>query len=94
MVARYEECRSVYSLAQEFGTTRQTAAAILERHGVKRHYNVLTGEAISKAARLYDIEGWSLAKLGDEFNVAAKTIQMALVRAGIAMRPVGTNQWR
>jgi hypothetical protein len=83
----------VYDLATRFGIARQTAAAILERHGIKRRFKVLTAEMITIAISLYE-SGTSLAGVGNHFDVDAGTIRKALLDAGVKTRPVGTNQWK
>ena len=88
----YGECGSVYEVARRFGTTRANVAAILEGQGVQRRYNVLSEADVSGAAELY-AGGLSLARLGERFGVAARTIHAALRRRGVPLRPVGTNQW-
>jgi hypothetical protein len=82
----------VYALAKAFTIDRRTVSAILDRHGIRRRYNLLDADAIAEAARLYE-SGWSLARLADHFGVAARTVQNGLVKAGVPRRAVGTNQW-
>lgn len=88
----YQASGSVYALAHQFGITRQTAAAILGRHGIKRRYKVLSADDVAEASHLYEA-GWSLARLGEHFDVNPSTILNALRRTDITIRPVGTNQW-
>jgi hypothetical protein len=92
LIAAYEAGGSVYVLAKAFTIDRQTVSAILERHGIRRRYNLLDADALAEAARLYEA-GWSLARLAEHFGLAARTVQNGLVKAGIPRRPVGTNQW-
>ena len=80
----------MYELATMFSVTRQTAAAILERHSIKRWYKVLTPDDVENAKRLY-ATGDSLATLGEHFGVDPATVRRALLGAGAQMRPVGTN---
>jgi uncharacterized protein (DUF433 family) len=88
----YQAGDSVYALAKAFTIDRRTVSAILERHGIRRRYNLLDADAVAEAARLYEA-GWSLARLADHFGVTAQTVQNAFVKAEIPRRPVGTNQW-
>ncbi|MCU1367528.1 MAG: hypothetical protein JWN39_3167 [Ilumatobacteraceae bacterium] len=91
-IVAYRTSGSINVVAREFGINRRTAANILERHSLDRYYNVLTAEHIREAATLYR-DGWSLAKLGQHLGVDAGTVRRALRKAGVTMRPVGTNQW-
>lgn len=92
VVEAYARLRSVYDIAHEFGTNRKTVSAILERHGVKRRYNILTPRSVARAQRLYE-SGRSLADIGYLLSVDPKTVRNALLTAGVKLRPVGTNQW-
>ena len=63
VIAAYEAGDSVDDLATKFGIAGQTAAAILERHGIKRRYKVPTAEMITIAIQLYE-GGSSLPRVG------------------------------
>jgi hypothetical protein len=93
VIVAYESGRSVYELAQEFSITRQTASAILKRHGIKLRYNVLGPDDLQEAMKRY-LAGDSLATIGRQFGVNASTVRRALLSAGVQTRPNGTNQWR
>lgn len=80
-------------LAEKFRTSRQTVSAVLSRHGVLRQRRTLSDDEISTAAQLYK-DGWSLAKIGKRFEMDAGTIHDALRKVGVAMRRVGTSQWK
>ena len=80
-------------LAREFGISRQTIAAILDRHGVEHRHQRLSVDDIAEASRLYE-SGWSLARVGNHLQVNASTVLNVLRRIGAEIRPVGTNQWR
>lgn len=92
LVAAYESGSAVHQLAEQFGTSRQTVSAALDRHGVLRRRRTLLDDEISTASQLY-ADGWSLAKIGERFEMDAGTIHDALRKVGTQMRPVGTNQW-
>jgi hypothetical protein len=92
LVEAYRAGDSVYVLAVAFAIDRRTVSAILERHGIRRRYNLLDADALAEAAQLYET-GWSLARLAEHFGVTAKTVHNAFVKAGMPRRPVGTNQW-
>ena len=93
LVEQYKAVRSVFVVADLFGINRKTAAEILERHGIERRYNVLSAAEIAAAGRLYEA-GQSYASIAGRFGADPSTIRTALLRAGFASRPVGTNQWR
>ena len=46
----------------------------------------LTSEQIDQAARLYTA-GQSLARIGERFEVDARTVQRRLIERGVTMRP-------
>jgi DNA-binding CsgD family transcriptional regulator len=75
-------------LAREFGVHRRTVADHLERLGVARRVNLpkLTPTDIERAVSQYQA-GDSLATVGKILNVDASTVQRALKRAGVAIRP-------
>ena len=80
-------------LATRFQVHRRTVAAILDRQGVKRRYNLLGDEEIARARQLYE-QGLSLVDVGSSLGVSAGTAHSALRAAGVKTRPVGTNQWQ
>jgi AraC-like DNA-binding protein len=92
LVTGYKEEKTVYALAAQFRICRQTVSAILERHGVKRRYNILTDDEIAKARDMYE-QGYSLIAVGAKLGVSSRTVMNVFRREGIATRPVGTNQW-
>jgi lambda repressor-like predicted transcriptional regulator len=92
MVAEYQAGCSSNALAREYQVSRNAVTAVLEREGVPRRYNLLKAEDVKRASTLY-LQGRSLASIAPEFGVDYKTVRTALLRAGIEMRPVGTNQW-
>lgn len=93
IVAAYLGGTSANALAKKYGSTRKGVCALLEREGVARRYNVLTHDDVRRAEVLY-AQGRSLGSLAEEFGVAAQTVALALRKAGVEMRPVGTNQWK
>jgi hypothetical protein len=93
LLEAYRAGSSVYELAAQFGVTRQTAAAILERHGIKRRYKLLSAVDIESAKKLYET-GASYATIGEFLKVNPSTVRKSLLGAGVESRPVGTNQWK
>jgi hypothetical protein len=55
-------------------------------------YQILSDRDVACAAKLYE-QGWSLARVSEGLGVSDGTVLNAFKRAGIATRPVGTNQW-
>lgn len=93
LVESYHAGSKVNDLAREFGISRQTIAAILNRRRVEHPQQRLAANDIAEARRLYEA-GWSLARVGDHLHVNASTVLNVLRRIGAEIRPVGTNQWR
>lgn len=92
VVEAYRQGNTVYEIARQFIITRNTASAILKRHGVKLRYNILSPEDIENAKRLYE-SGASLQVVADYFKVNPSTVRYALLGAGVQTRPPGTNQY-
>jgi transposase len=88
MAAAYQHGHSLGELAREFGVHRRTVADHLERLGVARRVNLpkLTSTDIKRAASQYRA-GDSLATVGKMLHVDASTVQRALKRVGVAIRP-------
>jgi transposase len=76
----------VKELAQRFGIHRLTVTALLRRYGVELRRSGLDPAEVQVAARLYR-QGWSLARLGEEYDVDSTTVWRALRAAGVKMRP-------
>ena len=92
VVERYQAGESANLLAAELGVHRTTIVGHLKRRGVSTRYKIIAEADLAEAVRLYE-EGWSLARVGEQFGVSAHTVLSAFRAAGIATRPVGTNQW-
>lgn len=93
LVESYRAGNAVNDLSREFGISRQTIAAILDRHGIEHRPQGLPADNIAEASRLYE-SGWSLARVGNHLHVNASTVPNILRRIGGEIRPVGTNHWR
>ena len=89
---RYQAGESANLLAGELGVHRTTIVGHLKRRDVATRYRIIAEADLAEAARLYE-QGWSLARVGEGFGVGARTVMDAFRAAGIATRPVGTNQW-
>ena len=90
VVQRYRAGESANALAAEFVTDRRTATRIIREAGVDLRYRVEVD--LGAARELYAL-GFSLAKVGEELGVSARTVLNRFRRAGILTREVGTNQW-
>lgn len=93
LVESYRAGNAVKDLALEHGISRQTVAAILDRHRIEHRQQVLSRDDIAEAVRLYQ-SGWSLVRVGNHLHVNASTVLNVLRRIGAEVRPVGTNQWK
>ena len=85
LVEHYQQGRTTYELAKQFGIHRVTVSQHLRRSGVTMRRQGLSDEALLEAARLYE-SGSSLARLADRFGVDPKTISSGLGRMGLMMR--------
>jgi hypothetical protein len=81
----YRDGQTIKELAGTFGVHRVTVSALLQRHGVERRQVGLTDEQTAEACRLYP-EGWSLARLGERYDVDDMTVRRYLLLAGVVMR--------
>jgi Helix-turn-helix domain len=79
---------SLKDVAREFGVHHRTVADHLERLGIPRRVNFpKLSVAESKHAVARYGAGESLAVVGKALNVDASTVQRALKRAGVQLRP-------
>ena len=85
LIDGYRGGAKVKDLAQRFGVHRTTVTCLLRRHGVQLRPVGLSPGQLCVATRLYR-EGWSLAKLGEEFGVDDMTVRRYLLLADGAMR--------
>jgi transposase len=92
LIVAYQGGATVLELAERFLVSRTTVMANLNRAGSRTRYNVLEGR-LDEAKLLY-AQGWSLTRVAAHFDVSAGTVRNAFNRAGVATRPVGTNQWQ
>ena len=81
---------SAHALAVAFDIDRRTATRIVRAAGGVVRYR--TDADVEMARELYDF-GLSLAKVGAELGVSARTVLNMFRRAGIPTREAGTNQW-
>src|SRR3954453_4967321 len=88
----HEAGESTNSIAAEFGVHRTAVVRLLKDRGVAVRHRIISDEDVALARTLYD-QGWSLARVGEEFGVAAWTVLAAFRRVAIPTRRRGTNQW-
>jgi hypothetical protein len=81
----YRSGIAIRDLALEFKIHRATVFELVERLGLPRRIPILTSEEVGEATRLYQ-SGKSLLKVGDHFGVAADTVALALMKAGVVIR--------
>jgi DNA-binding CsgD family transcriptional regulator len=88
VVSGYRSGRSLADLAREFGIHHRTVADHLEWLGIARRVNLpkMSPADVYRAAARYRAGG-SLATVGEALNVDASTVQRALRRAGVTIRP-------
>ena len=90
LAARYLGGESARVLAVAFDIDRRTATRIVRADGGAVRYRA--NADVEMARELYE-SGLSLAKVGAELGVSARTVLNMLRRAGIPTREAGTNQW-
>jgi DNA-directed RNA polymerase specialized sigma24 family protein len=79
LTQRYLAGRTVYELGAEFGIARQTVSLVLKRNGVPMRMQGLREEQRGEVTALRD-QGWSYARLGEQFKVDPWTVRNFLVR--------------
>ena len=84
MLSAYEQGARVNDLAKIFGVSRSAVVANLSRLGAESRRGIVH-RRIDEARALYE-QGWSLARIGDQFGVPAETVRLALRRAGVQIR--------
>lgn len=90
IVERYEAGELSNALAAEFKVDRRTVTRIIRSAGGEVRYRVDADVEVARA--LYE-SGFSLARVGEELGVSARSVLNLFRRAGIPTRAVGTNQW-
>jgi transposase-like protein len=81
----YQAGATVYQLAERFGINRVTVGKHLRRRGVDTTPPGLHPDSVPRAAELYR-QGWSLARIGQEFGTTASTVRSRLIETGVRMR--------
>jgi transposase-like protein len=86
LVLAYVAGANMKDLAAAHGIHRVTVSEIIRRAGVSTRRRGLDPGQVERALRLYR-EGWSLARLGQRFEVDGTTVWRALRGRGVVMRP-------
>jgi transposase-like protein len=85
LLIEYQAGALVRDLAREWGIGRSTISEILRTSGVRRPTG-LSVDQVLEAQHLYEVERWSLQRIGERFSVAHTTVRRALLTAGLQMR--------
>ncbi len=72
-------------LAEMFDLSRTAVMANLKRLGAESRQGIVD-RRIEEARTLYE-QGWSLARIGEQYGVYPSTVRDALLRADVRMRP-------
>jgi len=92
LVNRYQYGESIRALAEAFEMHRTTISAQLKARGVLVPARQLTARETAQVIRRYE-QGWSLVRVAERFGISDTRVARVLREAGVATRPVGTNQW-
>jgi DNA-directed RNA polymerase specialized sigma24 family protein len=84
LVEHYRAGTKIVDLAIEFQISRTTVMKHVERAGEPTRN--LIRDHLDEARRLYDDDGWSLARIGRHLGVNASTVWQAFRNAGVPMR--------
>jgi hypothetical protein len=85
LAAAYRDGKTIKELAGRYGIHRVTAASMLRRLGVERRRTGLSDEQVDEARHLFS-EGWSLARLAEQYDVDDMTVRRYLLLSGVVMR--------
>ncbi len=83
---RYVAGETSTVLAKEYGVAKSTILGILRAGSVVVRRQALTTEQVSEAARLYE-SGLSLSRTAEQLNVNQETMRIAIIAAGVDLRP-------
>ncbi|WP_442921809.1 helix-turn-helix domain-containing protein [Microbacterium sp. ZOR0019] len=89
VVTRYEAGETSTALASEYGVAKSTILGILRANAVVVRRQPLTPEQVSEAARLYG-SGLSLSQVATQLDVNQETTRVAILGAGVTLRPPTT----
>ncbi|CAN5229630.1 hypothetical protein BH09ACT6_BH09ACT6_16470 [soil metagenome] len=87
---RYESGETSTSLAAEFGVAKSTILRILRTNNVVVRRQPLNPDQTLEATRLY-ASGLSLSQVAKRLDVNQETMRVAIICAGVTMRPPCTS---
>jgi len=90
LVRDYEAGVETPELTGRYGLGKGTVLKLLREHGVTMRRQGLSSAEIDEAIQLH-AEGWSLARIGQQFGRAHTVIRKALLDQGVPLRP--RNGW-
>lgn len=90
-VVDYEAGLEVSELQGRYGLSRGSVQRILREAGVKLHRQSLTDEQRVEVARLYE-SGLTIRGVAAELDIPKTTVQGALGREGVNMRPAARRK--
>lgn len=82
----YETGDTTTQLAKDYGVAKSTIIGVLRERNVVVRRQPLTSEQVGEAARLYE-SGLSLSQVAKRLNVNQETMRVAIIGAGIQIRP-------
>lgn len=83
---RYESGHTTTQLANDYGVAKSTIIGILREKSVVVRRQPMTPKQVSEAARLYE-SGHSLSQVAEKLAVNQETMRMAIIAAGVTLRP-------
>lgn len=86
VVARYKDGATSTALAADFGVAKSTILRILRDARTVVRRQSLTLHQVTEAARLYE-SGLSLSKVAKHLDVNQETMRVAIIAAGVTLRP-------
>lgn len=88
MVEGYRRGIPTTTLCTEYHVSKDTVLRILAQAGVQMRRQPMTPEQVDEAGRLY-VGGLSLSQVSERIGAHQDTIRLALLRAGMTLRPSG-----
>ncbi len=86
LLADYEAGTETEELQRRYGLSKGSVRKLLADAGVAPHRRPLSDEEIQACCRLY-AGGMTIREVGIKLNIPKTTVQNALQRAGISLRP-------
>ncbi len=80
--------KTMREVAEHFGVHRTTVAIHLRRQSVPVRRGKLSAAQVGEIGALYD-QGFTLAEIGEHFEVGQDTARRAVLHAGGVIRPPG-----